>query len=214
MTSRVTTRALTAFAAAALTLSVAACSSETEGTAEPASTTTSSAVSSSASEPSESSESSSPSEPAPAGSTTASDGSFTYELPDGYTDGTGQMPNAIVAVYDASVPALPTTILVTPMPSDGMTLQEMAEEGASQIESNIGAAVSIVDGFPLSDIDGEELLAFTTDEYETQGHTVASAGVLTERDGTMYVFTVNTKAELKADAAVALEDLVASVQWA
>lgn len=214
MTNRVATRALTAFAAAALTLSVAACSSETEGAAEPASTTTSSAASTSASEPSESPASSSPSDPAPAGSMTASDGSFTWELPNGYTDGTDQMPNTIAAAYDANVANLPTSILVTPMPSDGMTLQEMAEEGASQIESDIGAAVTIVDGFPLSDVDGEDLLAFTTEEYETQGHTVASAGVLTEHDGMVYVFTVNTKAELKSEAADALVELVASVQWA
>ena len=219
-------RTLAASAASLIVLAGAACSNETDGEGSPAGSSSTSASPESESESSESetsesetseSESSeSESSDAPAGSETSSDGVFTYSLPAGYADASGQIdvPSAVASAYDQSGTSFPTTIVVTKESSQGLSLQEMADAVVSQLESAFNTTAEEAGDFPLDSVDGEELIAYTTGAYDQGGQSIASAIVLTEHDGTAYAFIVNTLAGEESEAGTKLLEFIETVQWA
>lgn len=216
-------RTFAASAASLIVLAGAACSNETDGEGSPSSNTSTSEESSQSSESETSESKSSESETsessesdAPAGSETSSDGAFTYSFPEGYEDASSQLnvSSAVASAYDSSGTTFPTTIVVTKEPTQGLNLEEMADAVIGQIESSFSTTAEQADDFPLDSVDGEDLLAFTTGEYEQGGQTIASAIVLTEHDDTAYAFIVNTLAESTSEAGQKLVEFVETVQWA
>ena len=215
-------RTFAASAASLIVLAGAACSNETKGEGSPSSS--SSASESSASESSESSESKSSESSessessdsdAPAGSETSSDGAFTFSYPAGYADASDQLSvsSAVASAYDEAGGDTPTTIVVTKESSQGLSLEEMADAVTGQLEKQFSTTVDQADGFPVDSVDGEDLIAFTTGDYEQGGQTIASAIVLSEHDGEAYAFIVNTQADQKSDAGDKLVEFVETVQW-
>lgn len=212
-------RTFAASAASALILTGAACSSETEGEASPSSTTTSQETETSDSSPtSETEEPTETSEPSgPAGELTSSDDAFSFDPPTGYADAMGSISvaSAVAAVYDeGDTGTFPTTIVVTTEPSQGLDLQTMADAIAGQVETGFNTTLTEADGFPLDSVDGEDLLAFTTGDYEQGGQTLTSAIVITMHEETTYAFIANTVPDSASGAGSALIELIESVQWA
>lgn len=213
-------RTFAASAASLIVLAAAACSDETDGEGSPGgSSTTSESTDSGGSSPeSESSESESTDSggSTPAGSQTSSDGAFTFEFPEGYEDGTGQVsvPSAVASAYDTSGSEFPTTIVVTKESLKGHSLEEMADAVVGQLETQFDTTATEAKDFPLSDIDGEDAIAYTTDAYDQGGQTLASAIVLTQHDGNAYGFILNTLDGQQGPASEKFVELVETVAWA
>lgn len=212
-------RTFAASAASLVVLAGAACSNETDGKASPNKTSASSESSESSesgSESAESSESETSESDAPAGSETSSDGAFTFSFPAGYADASGQISvaSAVASAYDTAGATFPTTIIVTKESLQGYTLEEMADAVVSQLEQQFSTTAELSEDFPLDTIDGEQVIAYTTDAYDQGGQTIASAIALTEHDGTAYAFIVNTLDDQQSAAGKSLIEFIESVQWA
>lgn len=211
-----TRRALATLLVPGVLLTAAACSKETEGKASPSGTAESSTSESSSDESSsdKSSSGKSSSGSAPAGTIEASDGSLYFTAPAGYEDALDKLntAGALAAVYDpASDATLPTHIVVS-SETTSASLDDLVKAAQDQVEKKFNTTVTTSNP-PVSEVDGEELKAWTTEAYKDGADDVATAQILTKHDGKAYYFTVNTApANVKA-AGAALIELVESVTW-
>lgn len=151
-----------------------------------------------------------------AGGVSATDGSFSYALPAGYQDATGQVSGDaqyVAEMYDPNSDAgFPTTLVVTKDPAGGKALKDVVSATRKAIESTLSTTTE--DLTPsMSSIDGEDLMAFSTGDYDKNGFTLQSAVVITIHDDTAYAFIVNVRSGKTAAGGDALASLINSVKW-
>lgn len=76
-----------------------------------------------------------------------------------------------------------------------MSLDELVEAVASQLETAYGAVAAPDPNFPVQSIDGTDVVAYTTNDYQQAGFTISAVLVVAEHDGSAYAFVANTLAE-------------------
>lgn len=149
------------------------------------------------------------------GSTESTDGSFSYDLPSGYEDATGDTgtANAVLEIYDPdSHPSFPTTMIVTKQGVGNMTLDEVFSQTRDAVENSLSVTTSEM-AVNVADIDGEKVKAFETSEYSRGSAKGYSLLIITIHDGTAYGFTLNAESGNTGDGGDAMLELANSVVW-
>lgn len=149
------------------------------------------------------------------GSAESTDGSFSYNLPPGYEDATGDTgtSNAVLEIYDpGSHSSFPTTMIVTQQQVGNTSLDDVFTETRDAVEKSLSVTTSEMD-VNVTDIDGEKLKAFETSEYTQGSATGYSLLIITIHEGTAYGFTLNAESSNTGDGGNAMLELANSVVW-
>lgn len=149
------------------------------------------------------------------GSAQATDGSFSYDLPSGYEDATGDTgtSNAVLEIYDPdSHSTFPTTMIVTKENVGNTSLDDVVSQTRDAVESALSVTTSDM-AVNVTDIDGEPVKAFETSEYTRGSATGYSLLIITIHDGTAYGFTLNAESDNTGDGGDAMLELAKSVVW-
>lgn len=145
----------------------------------------------------------------------SSDDAFTYQLPKGYEEALDKIDTsgAVAAAYAPdSDKDFATTIVITSEPAKGTPLDEIVQNGRDAVESSLDTTTDSLTP-SMSDIDGEDVAAYATGDYDKNGVTLRSAIVVTVHNDTAYAFIVNVKSDKTSDGGDALFELINSVTW-